>query len=753
MMWKKTGSIVLAGLILTASLGGCGSSGQQDTGSAAAESSGQSQAGGAGRFMEEEVSLPEGYVNPVAVRVLSDGTLCAAAEKDGACVLLKSSDMGDSWEPAGEGITDAGMVQTSAIAPDGSAVFSLYQGEGEEAVTLYNRTAEGDVREVQVKLPGQDNAIWQLEYDAKGALFAMDYSGTLLEIDLSDGSCREPFDMKGSSASYFGIAGTTLLAVNTEGIALFDTESGERKDSETVLDQMITADPEMQMVTSDSGFPVVFTESPEGDGILMADHDGIFHFVPGGTVKEQLVDGSLSSLSAGELVLSSLAAADASHLFLTASGTDGKKLLRYTYDETASAVPGTELTVYSLYESSALRQGISVFQKENPDIYVNLQIGLPEDDSSVTLEDTLKVLNTDILAGKGPDVLILDDMPVQSYIDKGILADISDIVEEVDAQEGLFANIKEGSKASDGKIYAMPARFIAEFMQGDADTVQAAGNLTSLADRVEQLKGTQGYKRVLPEKGAEAFLFDLYRTDSAGWLKENGELDTDKIRTFFTQAKRLSDVDGSENVNLDTGVYTAGMTNGMLVGTLSTMGVLAKSNLLEYGTMCGMDDLQLLQSIMTKVGNSYGLLDSGECKTYIPSLLLGVNAAGDVENARTFVRTLLGSSASMDNNGFPVNRTAYDGLAAKKIEDKEEVSLGCSVEGSDEMVELEYIPLTQEHVNTLTGLLESLDQPALMDGVIRNLVIEQGTAYITGQQSLEDTLETVQTKASLYLSE
>lgn len=40
------------------------------------------------------------------------------------------------------------------------------------------------------------------------------------------------------------------------------------------------------------------------------------------------------------------------------------------------------------------------------------------DDNGVTLEDALKTLSTDILAGNGPDVLILDGMPVDSYVEK-----------------------------------------------------------------------------------------------------------------------------------------------------------------------------------------------------------------------------------------------------------------------------------------------------------------------------------------------
>ena len=47
-----------------------------------------------------------------------------------------------------------------------------------------------------------------------------------------------------------------------------------------------------------------------------------------------------------------------------------------------------------------------LFQKKYPDVYVNIETGMSGDDS-VTDTDALKVLNTEIMAGTGPDVLLL----------------------------------------------------------------------------------------------------------------------------------------------------------------------------------------------------------------------------------------------------------------------------------------------------------------------------------------------------------
>ena len=90
----------------------------------------------------------------------------------------------------------------------------------------------------------------------------------------------------------------------------------------------------------------------------------------------------------------------------------GIALLKYTYSADTPAKPDKELKVYSLYDNREMRQSISRFQKEHTDIYVNYQAAMSEE-NAVNVSDALKTLTTEIMAGKGPDLLILDGMPVR----------------------------------------------------------------------------------------------------------------------------------------------------------------------------------------------------------------------------------------------------------------------------------------------------------------------------------------------------
>ena len=61
--------------------------------------------------------------------------------------------------------------------------------------------------------------------------------------------------------------------------------------------------------------------------------------------------------------------------------------------------------------------------------------------------------------------------------------------------------------------------------------------------------------------------------------------------------------------------------------------------------------------------------------------------------------------------------------------------------------------MTQEEADAILAQLEAVEQSALTDHTIQNLVIEQGTSYVKGEQNLEETVNEITKKVNLYLAE
>ncbi len=751
---RKIISLLTIFVMLAVVLSGCTKSGGGDGMQSSMEENAAS--GGTGRFVESKISLPEGLEKICTFKKLNDGSLQAIGKRsDGDSTvyyLLNSTDYGVNWDVKQVQGLDGAYYQQTAIAPDGTAVFIPYTQNGTALLKFSDE--QGETAEQTVELPKSDaqdseNHIRQAEYDSEGNLIVMDSNSSLYKIDISSGVCGGAFDTQGIEIRYFGVAGTKCIAVHDTGIFVFDTVTGEKKDAEPAIEELIKGDTSLSSVNTDAGYPMVFSEGTDEGGIIFANYKGIFHFTGGGSVIEQLLDGSLSSIGSVEGIFYAVCMMDAEHIFVCANDGRSTNLLQYTYDSEAAAVPGSEITVYALDESATLRQAVTVFQSEHPDIYVNLQIGMSGEDS-VTLEDALSVLNTDIMAGKGPDVLILDGMPVDSYIEKGILADISDVVEEVEQQDGLFDNIKKASE-TDGHIYAMPARFLIPLVDGDAGTITASASLETLADRAEELKTQGTTSHVMQEKNIRKLLRELYYADSASWEDGSGTLDEGKITNYLTQAKRIYDVDRYDSAETtDSGDGTMG--SGYKPGTLDSTGLITGEYQIGMGTLADIDGFQVMRSAQAVTGASYSINNGSTVKSYVPYLLAGVTSDGDTEAAKEFVKTLLGKEAGKASNGIPVNRAAFEQQIADTA-GSSNMSLAFSSSDGSEVYGFEYVELTEEDVQNFTELIESLTASSLTDRTIQSLVLEQGEKYLTGEQSLEAAVAAIMKKVNLYLSE
>ncbi|MBO5072901.1 MAG: extracellular solute-binding protein [Eubacterium sp.] len=714
---------------------------------------------GNGRFIEEEVTLPKEIRRIKAMEKLADGSLEVIGEskETGTCFLLRSPDGGKKWDQKKiDGLGKDYRPQT-AIAPDGRAVLLSYMKEG--TVNAKIADTDGTTKDVTFSLPDDaakdsENQIVQSLYDAEGNLVVLDMHGVLYEVT-AGGVCKKAYDTKGADIRHFSIAGTTLYAVHEDGILIFDTKEKKALDSESVLDLLVKKDGKLSENDTDRGRPLFISSGTKKDAVMLVWEDGIFHFTRGGSVMEQLADSAMTSLSGGDLTLLGLAAMDDKNILIAAYDGESDKLFHYTYDKEAAAAPEKELSVYALDDSAFLRQAVKLFQKNNPDVHVKLEFGLSGKDG-VTLEDALSTLNTNILAGKGPDVLILDGMPVDSYISKGILCDITDIVDEIDKKDGIFQGIKEGSK-KDGKIYAMPVRFLISIVEGDKDTVAAGQSLPALAKRAGELRQKKPQGKNIIGKGNRTLLRDLYYADSASWQKEDGTLDQNALKEYLTYAKQMSDLDsvGKEDDFQDKEVGD-GTFGGEKVGSSNSSGLLSEDCQISIGSLAGIYDLQTMCSIEVQTKTDYCLMNSGKVRSYIPYLTAGIIEGRSSETAKAFVRELLGKKAGNSaSNGIPVNRAAYDAVCEEKLHAQNvKDDSGVSTSSKDgKTVSFEYVDLTKEDEDKLTNIIESLTTPSMTNRVIQEMVLEQGEKYLQGELSLESAAEAVLKKVNLYLAE
>lgn len=771
--WKSAVSILLMMLMMILCVTGCGtdyqgadgenSNGQQaeDSGNAQKENSGK------GRFVESEIVLPKGISSVYDMKVLENGTwtiIALNSEQASFCQYI-SEDKGETWNT--RNLETHGYLAGAVLLSDGGLVEIIEAAEASNTggmknhkYTLYHVAADNTEHKIEVSFP----EMTQEEVDAlilqraaateDGRLLMQDFKGKIYQMDMESGEASVLCDLEGVS-TYFGMAGDRICAVAKNGIVLCDSTTGEQLESDTFLDNVIKEKEELAKMVTDNTAPLIFGRGMEADSLLYVTHDGIFYHSYGGSVSEQLVNGALTSLSDPSAGFKKVQMLDEETILLMVWDSSGNwKLLSYTYDSSVSAVPETELTVYALEDSKLLRQAVIACQKNYPDIYVNVQIGRSGDDS-VTTEDALRTLNTEILAGKGADVLLLDGMPVDSYVEKGILADISNVAEEINETSGLFENIYKAYQ-KDGAVYELPARFYPAIIEGEKESVAAGATLSGLADYGVERKEA-GAKFVFSYKSPTGLLERLYALDASRWTDKGGRLDAEKISNWLTIAQKIYEVDiyGEQQELVDIG----GDLKFDLKGEVSAFSILSKECEIEFGSIRGMDELISICSVNDTLGEAYDydIVNRDGAKVFMPYGLAGiVNTTEHRQEAEQFLLTLFGTECgSIDGGGFPINCEAYENLCEAAQHKFSSTYQGMIEVSTDDGISytMNFRNLKKEDTEKLTTMLESLTEPTPQDAVMQEIVVEQAKKFLMKEQSKEETVDAILQKCNLYLSE
>ena len=324
------------------------------------------------------------------------------------------------------------------------------------------------------------------------------------------------------------------------------------------------------------------------------------------------------------------------------------------------SVPEQTLTVFGLTKSDTVQQAITQFQKANPDVQVEFS-SLGKAGNEVTTED-IRTLNTELLSGNGADVLLLDGLPADSYIEKGMLEDLTNLYGEIADSADYLETIMENTVQSDGKIYGLPVKFSVPLMFGNQDTEQALESLDSLAAYLEENPDADVFG---PAKSSyiRDMLFILYQDEVMG---EDGKIDTQALEKLLLTVEKIAENSGEEGDVSYLAEDSVGLASPFAA---NEDGLDVMSNADAVGTT----DVASLSSMMVPyaVMRQEGLEPETVRNMYHPLGTVGINSAsGQKELAEEFVKYLFSdeiqSAALID--GFPVLLSALDGKYRRRLQ-------------------------------------------------------------------------------------
>lgn len=517
-----------------------------------------------------------------------------------------------------------------------------------------------------------------------------------------------------------------------EEVDIYDIETGEYIKS---IDKI-----------SDYNNYILFTNK-NSDDIYFKSNEGMYKYKYDNNEVELLFNIDNTQLSNTDMKLNKfIVVDDNSILAYGRDNEDKEQIYKYTFGEFTEKLSLEdndlkEFVIYSLYENDTIRNYVLNFKYDYPEINFKYTYGISED-KEIMENDAIATLNTELLAGKGPDILFLDYLNIDNYIEKGLLEDISEIV--ANNYESLFRNIVN-AYVDDDNMYAVPTAFNMPIIIGE--NVSDIKNFNSLISRCEEL--VENEEIILNISSAEELVDTFYESISTNILIEDKTLNVETIEDSLNKLKSIYELtvsnlsDEEKEIIIDNRQYMDKFNSLYLVHKNADMNI---SNIKNY------NDILFISGIKEQYKCDYTLWN-GDNGSYFKAIdVVGINSNSKNKNiAKEFVNSLLnGSFYSSEFSNLSVNKDVFRNTL-NSIKDYESGVAAMDENGEGDV--LEAIKLKDQDIENIINDASSLNKAVNVNNIILDKIRCEVIEYIEGEINIEETLKRINNNLEIYLSE
>ena len=401
----------------------------------------------------------------------------------------------------------------------------------------------------------------------------------------------------------------------------------------------------------------------------------------------------------------------------------------------------TVLKIYSLKENSMIRSSLAFFRREHTDISINYTVGYTGEDG-FSVSDAIRKLNTEIMADEGPDIIVLDNLPVEEYISKGVLEPVTDIVNE--KKDEIFFNMIEGYN-KESEIFCVPTTFRIPVIIGNSEVVSAESS-KAVIDQMEQQESPVLTRQDFPYAA-------MYMFVTSDMVEKDG-MNEEKLTAYYNDLLRLKEMgnvtdkivgesDYSMNQTVDIFPYGESDVPSDIYFGEAKAGV---------GQIAYVDSYIKLKSARKQADIQFDYLNKSGGNYYIPTEVLGINSRSSYKDAaKEFISLYLTEEVQNTNTmGFSINRNSMRNSAAVTDSPQYYSTIYKNLEDTSG---LDLYTLSTDEFNELLQFVELADTPVRVDAVVTETVMEQADKILYEGLDVQTAVQTVCDKINLYLKE
>lgn len=453
-------------------------------------------------------------------------------------------------------------------------------------------------------------------------------------------------------------------------------------------------------------------------------------------------------------------------------------IIGVVYDETGTNIQTQLFTLKQDFENVASeKQILTIAQLDYTpdDRLTNLMVRFNRTHDNVRLEyvdyaqfnteddDTVGTtkFNTEVMAGKLPDIIPTGQIPYRQIAAKGMLEDLYPYLDADPelSREDFFPNFLAALEVNGGLFQAVPG-FTVETLTGAASVVGETPGWTYDELNAALAKMPDGCTPLEPYITRDDVLSALLYADMDNFVdwssgKVNFDSDSFKQMLEFVMQFPAEPEYGDE----DDGGFTDNTQELIRQG----------KQMLVRTYLYGLDDI--LWNDLNFGGNATMIgWPTGSGVGHIMRLDNGFAISRTCANKKAaweFIRSMLTESAQSEGNTIPSNRHTFekqlkemmtpiyqkDSAGNYLLDENGEKIQESRSSWMDASGEHKIYAMTQEQADEILEVIETCTRVANYDTSIQEIVFEQVQAYFAGQKSVDEVARLIQSKASIYINE
>ncbi len=398
-----------------------------------------------------------------------------------------------------------------------------------------------------------------------------------------------------------------------------------------------------------------------------------------------------------------------------------------------------ELSIAVFEEDSILRGVVKEFNKTHPEYHLEIKKYNPDSDG-------IALLHADIAAGKVPDILDVANMNLNTYIEKNIIIDLGQYLdedEELTRDDFLAPAVKSCSR--DEKIYALPS-------------VVWLGTLLGKSDNLNNMKQWnfdefQNYLNTL-EKPERLTMVSTKEEMFQRMISQcsNQFIEWDNATCNFAEDEFLRLLEFCNMFPLTRENYK----------DTDQVRLIREDELLVFPVIIkSIMGFQLNQAMagsdITYIG--YPVESGSGTHLIITSRVYAITEQCEEKDVAWEIIKLLCTNKEIGKEGFPTYKKQFvEDCQTSATKFYRMTETGERVETYTAQIDyygemLEIYALTAEEENVLKGLLENADEADMQKQKINEILVEEALPYFNGQKSIQEVVEVIQSRVQLYLDE